>query len=271
MKKIFAMMLVVLLVVTCLAGCNKLEAGKVEDPSSTEKADEVNTTAPEKVTDEEVETEEPSNDTTEETTANTQEVTGDTTEGGNSNVVLPDDFSLEDISAARKDTTPENPAEMGEWVLGSHYSVKSDDNEPVYWRVIGVTFDCQDDIDAYNAEDHLVEFAPLEDETFSYCEVIYQVYYPTDFPVGENGILTPDISLSAVNPEGGGINYKGVSYIGLGSTKGITTVEEGIQPGECFTGKAIYMMIDDPSIEYVFRLSYYDESGEFTYCYSKAK
>lgn len=84
------------------------------------------------------------------------------------------------------------------------------------------------------------------------------------------GITTPYISLSVKSPEGGGFKYKGVSYIGLSSTYNVSLDQE-IYPGDVFSGKALYVMVNDDNIEYVFEYSYKNEDDEYVYDYSASR
>lgn len=178
-----------------------------------------------------------------------------------------------DIADAATETTADKPAALGQWVKSTRYSTESGKYETIYWRVTGTTFDCQADIDRYHAEDHLVQFQELEDEDLSYCKVSYEVYFPETFPMPEYGTSSPELSISATNPDGGGIEYKGVAYIGLGSSHDIS-VEQEIHPGDTFKGEAIYAMINDPSVNYVFEYSHTpegQESGDLIYDYVASK
>ena len=179
-----------------------------------------------------------------------------------------------DISNALESTSAEAPAQVGEWIKSTKYSPASGKYETIYWRVIETTFDCQDDIDRYNGENHIYEFTPVENEYLAYCKVVYQVYFPKEFPAKEWGISACDISLCAKSPKGGGIEYKGVAYIGLGQTMDITKESESsVIPGDVFTGESIFVMVNDPSIEYVFEYYHVDEDtdGETVYDYSAYK
>lgn len=160
-----------------------------------------------------------------------------------------------DVSNARASTSKDNPAKLGEWVKSAKYNPTSGKQEPIYWRVINTSSNCQGKIEEYNAGDNFYKFEPLENEDLGYCIVTYQVYFPEEYPAAEWGISSPDIMLTARNPEGGGINFKGVSYIGLGSCKDISKDTIAF-PGKVFTGESVYAMINDPSVNYVFEYSH---------------
>lgn len=172
--------------------------------------------------------------------------------------VAPSNGSV-DLSNAVTETDALAPAALGQWIKSGKYSTASGQDETVYWRIVEVTTDCQADIDRYNGEDHLYIFEPLEQEELAYHIAIYEVYFPEDFPAAEWGISSPYISISAKNPNGGGIEYKGFSYIGLGSSYNIAE-DQDIFPGDVYTGKALFAMIDD-DVEYVFEY-YYDSNDE---------
>lgn len=255
MKKLFAIVLALLMMVMLVA-CKF--GSQDEADAGTQTTGQVETTegtVPDEETTEPTEesseaTEEPTEESTE-ASEETNEEASEATEGA---TVDPDDV---DISNAVESTSAEEPAKLGQWIKSTRYSAASGEYETIYWRVIGTTFDCQEDIDRYNSEDHLVEFTELENDDLSYCKVSYQVYFPEDFSAKEWGISSAELSLRAQSPDGGGIEWNGIAYIGLGSCQDIS-VEQEIMPGDVFNGEAIFVMIDDPSIVYVF--DYYHNS-----------
>ena len=166
--------------------------------------------------------------------------------------------SLED---AVEHTEIEDPAHAGDWVKTKRYNAVSREYETVFWRIAEISFDCQEDVDEYNSRDyHFYELEPLESDDLSYVKVTYQVYFPEEFSADTWGISAPTMSFTTINPAGGGIRYKGMSYIGLGTMVNIDNSEEHIQPGGIYTGKCVYVMVNDPSIEYVF--DYYYSEGD---------
>lgn len=275
MKKLIALLMVVAVVMS-MAACSVTD-GDGETTAATE-PEEVSTSATEEgtevVTESSTEAEEATESPTEDSTES-GEVTDVPTESSNveeeTPAVDPDDI---DISNALESTTAESPAKIGEWIKSTRYSSASQEYEVIYWRVIETTFDCQDDIERYNGENHIYEFAPLENDDLAYCKVVYQVYFPEEFSAKEWGISSPTISLYAKNPDGGGIEYKGVAYIGLGQARDITAEsEEDLMPGDVFTGEAIYVMVNDPDINYVFEYNHNAEGvdGEMLYDYASYK
>lgn len=245
MKKLFAIVLALLMMVMLVA----CEFGSQEETDAgTQTTGQVETTEGTDPDEETAEPTEESSEATEESTEATEEATEEASEATEGATVDPDDV---DISNAVESTSAEEPAKLGQWIKSTRYSAASGEYEAIYWRVIGTTFDCQEDIDRYNSEDHLVEFTELENDDLSYCKVSYQVYFPEDFSAKEWGISSAELSLRAQSPDGGGIEWNGMAYIGLGSCQDIS-VEQEIMPGDVFNGEAIFVMIDDPSIVYVF-------------------
>lgn len=186
-----------------------------------------------------------------------EEEPGEEAEEETSEPVAPSNGSV-DLSNVATETEALAPAALGQWIQSTTYSATSGLYETMYWRIVEVTTDCQEDIDRYNEEDHLYVFEPLEQEELAYHMAIYEVYFPEDFPAAEWGISSPYISISANNPNGGGIEYRGFAYIGLGSSYNIAE-EQDIFPGDVYTGKALFAMIDD-DVEYVFE--YYHNTND---------
>lgn len=249
MKKLFAIVLALLMMVMLVA-CefgSQNEAG--EGAQTTGQVETTEGTVPDEETTEPTEesseaTEEP----TEESTKATEDTTEEASEATEGATVDPDDV---DISNAVESTSAEEPAKLGQWIKSTRYSAASGEYETIYWRVIGTTFDCQEDIDRYNSEDHLVEFTELENDDLSYCKVSYQVYFPENFSAHEWGISSSDLSLRAVSLDRGGFEWKGVTYLGLGSCQDITEEQE-VMPGDVVNCESIFVMINDPSIEFMF-------------------
>lgn len=251
MKKFISLMLVCIFVVS-LSACGELKDGVGETPAATYPEWYTGETYTDGVTETPTEIEtDPVEIATEATEGETVPSDEETvpTESSSPGV----DPSEINISNAVEVTSADSPAKFGEWIKSTRYSSVSNEYETIYWRVIGTTFDCQEDIDRYNGENHIYEFTPLENDDLAYCKVTYQVYFPKEFPAKEWGISSADLSLHAKNPSGGGIEWKGVAYIGLGQCKDITEDSKcTLMPGDVFTGESIYVMVNDPSIEYVF-------------------
>lgn len=220
---------------------------------------EPESTEPESKEQESTETESTKESNEEENKEDAQEPSKDVTPGNGS-------VDLSNVATA---TTALEPAALGQWIQSTAHSYDSEQEETVYWRIVDITSDCQEDIDRYNGESHFYVFDPLEDEDLAYRIATYEVYYPEDFPAGDKRIYSPDISLYAQNPKGGGINYKGVSYIGLGSCYEVAEKQE-IFPGDVYVGKVLYVMIND-DVEYVFRYRHKNDEGEYIEDYAAIK
>ena len=196
----------------------------------------------------------------EENTENAQEPSKDVTPGNGS----------VDLSNVATETTALEPAALGQWIQSTAHSYDSEQEETIYWRIVDITSDCQEDIDRYHGEkNHFYVFEPLENEDFAYRIATYEVYYPEDFPAGDKKIFSPYITLHARSPKGGGIKYKGVAYIGLGSCYEIAEKQE-VFAGDVYVGKVLYVMIND-DVEYVFSYSHKNDEGEYIDDYAAIK
>ena len=170
-------------------------------------------------------------------------------------------------------TSIEQPAKIGEWVETMRYSATDKANHTVYYRVTDIVRGAQAEVDAYNAEDHVVKLTALENDDLEYCMVKYEVYFPADFPQEDYGITSVDINFGIESPDGGGIEANGVSYIGLSTVWDISESPEinEFYAGSTFTeGKAIFAMVKGVS-DYVLQASYYDENDEVHYSYVEGK
>ena len=231
-----------------------------EESSRRSENDVVQSTEPESTEQESTEPEPTEGSNEEESPKDAQEPSKDVTPGNGS----------VDLSNVATETTALEPAALGQWIQSTAHSYDSDQEETVYWRIVDITSDCQEDIDRYHGEkNHFYVFDPLEDEDLAYRIATYEVYYPEDFPAGDRGIFSPDITLHARNPKGGGIKYKGVSYIGLGSCYEIAEKQE-IFAGDVYVGKVLYVMIND-DVEYVFAYSHKNVEGEYIDDYAAIK
>lgn len=180
-----------------------------------------------------------------------------------------------DLSSAATETSAEAPANVGQWIEVTRYNAISQVNEVIYWRVVNTTFDCQAEIDRYAAEGGWYTFDPLENEDMAYCMLNYEIYYPKEYPAEDYGISKPFHSLRAKSPDGGGIEWKGMAYIGLGQCYDISAEQETM-PGDVFKGQCIFVMINAPEVEYIFEYNYSEAGagsgeGEYLHAYSKAK
>ncbi len=164
------------------------------------------------------------------------------------------------------ETTIDNPAQLGQWVETMRYSPVDSAYHTVYYRITNVVRgqEAQAAADAYNAEDHVMQFSALEDDNLEYCMLEYEVYFPEDFPQEDYGITTVDLDFSVESPDGGGIEANGVAYIGLSSVVDISVAPEinEFYAGQTFTeGKAIYAMVKGVS-DYVFEVGYFDDNDQ---------
>lgn len=269
MKKFISLMLVCIFAVS-LSACGELKDSVEETPAATYPKGYAGETYTNDVTETPTEVENDSVEIVTEVTEGEAVPTDEETAPTESSPTSVDPGEI-DISNALEVTSADSPAKLGEWIKSTRYSSVSKEYETIYWRVIDTTFDCQEDIDRYNGENHIYEFTPLENDDLAYCKVTYQVYFPKEFSANEWGISSSNLSLYAKNPSGGGIKWKGVAYIGLGQCMDITEESKcTLMPGDVFTGESIYVMVNDPSIEYVFEYTHNAEgsNGEMLYDYS---
>lgn len=258
MKKLLSMAMIFAVLMTSAACGNKVEdsiasdggANIAEEPSGADEPSDAEEPREEEPSEEESDKESDKEDSKE---------SSDVTTPGNGSV---------DLSNVATATDALEPAEVGQWIESTTYSATTHQYETIYWRVVEVTSDCQADIDRYNGEDHIYTFEPLENEDLAYRIVIYEVYFPEDYPAQEWGISSPELSLWPKNPNGGGITYKGVTYIGLGGSYEVAEDQE-IFPGDVYTGKALYVMIDD-DVDYVFEYSH-NNNSDMVYDYAASK
>lgn len=258
MKRWISVLLIMIMVVSMVA-CSKKEPPAPTFPSESESAGVSDPTGNSQSTD----------STTSPTTPNDEPTDDDTELTAPSTDPVVIDPSVIDVSGAKETTSNENPAGFGEWIKSTRFAPATKTYETVYWRVINTSFDCQDDIDRYNSENHEYKFADIDEEKIEYCKVTYQVYFPEEFPANEKGVITSCIlPLNCGNFKKGYIELDGVVYTGLGGVTDVTVDRTG-KPGEVFTGEAIYLMVDDPDVEYGFwymhRLSAEDEEYQFDY------
>lgn len=195
----------------------------------------------------------------EELAASSSEAPSETPAASQSSAALPGDIQP-------VDTTIEAPAQLGQWVETMRYSPVDSEYHTVYYRITNVVRgeEAQAAVDAYNAEDHVVQFSTLENDDIEYCMLQYEVYYPEDFPQEDYGITTVDLNFSVSSPDGGGIKANGMAYIGLSSVHDISAMPEinEFYAGQTFTeGKAIYAMVKGVS-DYVFEVGYFDDNDQ---------
>ena len=256
--KRFVAVLMVLTMVLLMMACSKEEPPAPTFPSEGETSGATEGTSPTTPTSNNEGSTKPSEEPTEKPTEKPSEPP----------VVI--DPSEVDISKAKEVTSIDKPAKFGEWVKSTRYAPATKTYETIYWRVIATSFDCKEDVERYNSENHSYKFADLEEGKVKYCKVTYQVYFPEEFPVNKEGIISSCIlPLNCDNPKKGYVECDGVIYTGLGGSVTDVTVDKTGKPGEVFTGEGIYLMLDDPKVEYGFwymhRLSPEDEDYQFDY------
>ncbi len=154
-------------------------------------------------------------------------------------------------------TSETKPAELGEWVLTTRYSTEDKRYNHVYARMLSFTTQTVDSkklddaIALHNsvsydfAQIDLDEYNLPSDIEWVLCE--YEVHLPADFPSPDYGLSTIDLSLMAVNPQGGGFDSAdGTStYIGLGTNfEDLSTQEdEEYMPGNTYKFYTMFTMI----------------------------
>lgn len=149
----------------------------------------------------------------------------------------------------RADTTAENPAALGEWVLTKQYSAKDDAIHDVYYRVTEIlrsssSREVQRKIDAYNGKNRGVQFDPLADEALEYCLFRYEAAYPADYPQDNWGIsFAGDLRFMIGSPDGGAIKANGGVYPGL-CVFNLSEAPDDFYAGNVFKdGEAIFTMV----------------------------
>ena len=167
------------------------------------------------------------------------------------------------------EASKENPAKFGEWFETKRYSTASKAYHTVYVQVTDVLNGeaAQEQVDAFNEASSGRQYGAIDDPDLEYCVITYNVYFPEDFPAQDYGIGSADIGFTAKNPDGGGIRYKGRSYIGLGSTYNISDRIDTntLFPGDVWAGKALFEMVKDFS-DYEIS-TYYSENNTNVYSY----
>ncbi len=166
-------------------------------------------------------------------------------------------------------TSETDPVPLGEWGEITSYSTESSDYHPVYLRITQITPESKD---ASYIENAFAEHNDLAEHDFQevhpeevdlpadveWLVVDYEIHYPEDFPTGDYGISESSSSLTAVNPEGGGIpSQDGTSvYLALGTPESlyVDTIETS-QPGDTRTARNIYTMVTDYE-DFIFKLQY---------------
>lgn len=244
MKRYLCYLLVIVMLVFSLAGCSQA-AVPTEESSDPEQTEESEPLVSEEVTAQEPVVESPA---------------AAVSESAAIAAIVP-----------RTDTTPENPAAIGDWVETKVHATADDQYHTVYYRITDIVRSSESDevqsvLDQYNAEDHFFVFDPLESDDIEYCLLKYEVAYPSSFPDGEYGISTPSIEFTTASPDGGGIKYNGMAYIGLSIVHNIGAEPEDFHSGEIFTGgQAVFAMVNGP-VDYIIKSTYYENDTQFISC-----
>lgn len=172
-------------------------------------------------------------------------------------------------------TSETEPVPLGEWGQITSYSTEDDQYHTTYHRITQITSESEDPdyiqsaFDEHNdlAEHDFQEVYPEDVDLPADVEwlvVDYEIYYPEDFPTGDYGITENGVSLSAKNPEGGGIpSQDGTSvYLALGTPEAlyVDTIENS-QPGDIRKARNLYTMVIDYD-EFIFDLLFNLEDGE---------
>lgn len=148
------------------------------------------------------------------------------------------------VSITPVETTSEAPAKIGEWVATKKPSSVDNQFHTVYYRITDVVRDEAEVMAAVEASGSTFEPDPL-DEHLEYCMLTYEVYFPSDFPQEEAGIMDTGLSFYVENPNG--FNYF-----------------------EADEGKAVFAMVKDGS-DYIFETSYMTQTGEIGRSYIAGK
>ncbi|MDO4647458.1 MAG: hypothetical protein Q4B26_02320 [Eubacteriales bacterium] len=171
---------------------------------------------------------------------------------------------------------PKKPAPIGIWLKAYRLAYADSNDHEVYFRVTELA-DPEDtvrDIDAFNAASKTSYIGELLDPNLTYKEILYDVYYPEDYPVGSEGyVVDPTLAFSISNPNGGGFVTERGIYVGLTKVEPITMEDASqgqIKPGMVYHGKAVFAMLNDGTdyvLQYACRQS--EPDGEVIYQYSK--
>ena len=189
-------------------------------------------------------------------------------------------------------SNPKKPAPMGIWLKAYRLSYSDSDDHVVYFRVTNIsdTEVTAADIKAFNERSKNGIIGELTDPYLEYKEIEYDVYYPEDFYVGDDGyVIDPTLAFSISNPDGGGFVTERGIYVGLSKVQPLDifdtgsvsvqkneetgeeeTVDSRIKPGDVFHGKSVFVMLsgrNDYVLEYACRQS--EPDGQVIYQYTK--
>jgi DNA-binding LytR/AlgR family response regulator len=180
-------------------------------------------------------------------------------ENGGASSITPGD--IKPVEASK-----ENPAKVGEWVETKRYNTLVKEDRTIYFRITDILYgeSAQTEIDAYN-ENSRRQYTELDDPDLGYYVIVYDVYFPEDYPAETYGITSTDITFYAKNPDGGGIKFNGRSYIGLGSSNNISESLDinVLYPGGTWTGKSLFTMVKNFS-DYEIECYYFEDSTQIS-------
>lgn len=142
--------------------------------------------------------------------------------------------------------TVESPAQMGEWLPATIYSVEDDADHIIYYRFTSVETDAaavQEAIDAYNNSDSIFYISELDADDaddMMYITVGYEMYIPEDTVLSEYGASVPNLYFSLYGTDGGSIEANGYTYIGLHGEDITVDGPDSVFPGDAITGTYLF-------------------------------
>lgn len=165
-----------------------------------------------------------------------------------------------------------NPAPFGAWVKCTSYNATSHNYETIYWRLVEISTDAQEAIDAYNEASTWRTYDPITDTEVQWYKLSYQMYYPETWPTPSYGFTSPGIDGFAKNPKGGAFSHNGIAYLGLGQLYDLFPgYNETHYAGDLVMHTAIFdMLIEEP--EYVFQIDGgMDAAGNYISAYANSR
>ena len=252
MKKYLAVIVALLVLFSLLAAC--VGENNVEQTRSPAPSTEPSERPPATTTSQTEETERP--------TDPDEPETSETTSPG------PNNGGGTDIGMIAEDATPyntrDNAVPLGKWVYYTAKNYTSDEYEPFYFRIIGVSRDQDEVAEAIDNYTGIWDFSLSEDHArdIEYAILEYEVYFVPEYEASSYGISIPTINVSAYPIHSGSFKTEGgMTYIGVGSaySLNINGSSHRVQPGETSREKAIFSILKNyDETEYVFRISWYD-------------
>ena len=159
--------------------------------------------------------------------------------------------------------TKENAVPLGQWVYYQSKNYTSDQYEPFYVRIIGVSrsqTEIQAAIDSYSG---IMDFTLSEDQAkdIEFGIVEYEIYFAPDYAAPDFGITIPSVNLGAIPKEGGFKTDDGVSYIGIGLVYKLNINGSSFypKPGDIVHDKGLFTILKNyDESEYLFIIDWYD-------------